>query len=226
VPIIDAMDGAATVFRANAWEKQGQLQTATKLLAQYMGVGGASGRSTLEAVVKGYEAFGLCQMSLTAAKSAYSKKAATSAAARAGGGTGGVLFVVGLGMIVLAVVMIVGAILGWGTGPAVIGPVIAGVIMTLIGHKLRTSAKRAQYLRTQGVQTQGRVASVSRTGTKINGVPMYAITVEISLPDKEPYQASAKMLLAPNNAAQLSPGMSLPVRVDPNNPQSILLELD
>lgn len=225
VPIMDAMDAIATVLRANAWEKLGNMQQAVEVLQQYMGEGGASGRMTIKAVIDNYASWNLCQQCLAAAEAGYAQKASATAAARAGGGVGPMLFYLGLMMLVGALVAVVLLIFGYSTGGVIPGPLIAGVIMTLIGRGIKKAAEKAAYLRTHGIQTMGKVLQVSRTGTKINNVPQYQITLQITLEGSQ-HQVSTKMLMDPSSAGQFKAGLSLPVRVDPKDPQSVMLELD
>lgn len=228
VPIVDAMDALATLLRANAWEKQGRLDNAEALLKDYMGEGAASGRMSLQRLMKAYEPLQLCQKSFASAQAGYAEQASSQASAMAGGWVGTMLY--GMGIVFLSAVFVL-VVLGIVTGNAnyfvpCIGLGIAGAVTFFLGRGMHRAAKKARYLRVHGISTTGTVVNVATTGTKVNNVPQYKVTLSIQLEGKQPYQASTRLLMPPHLASQMSSGAQLPVRVDPNDPQSVLLELD
>ena len=226
VPIMDAMDAAATAFRANALERIGDFQGATACLQQYMGAGGASGRMAMQGVIARYAQWNLCQQTMQAAQSQYAQRASSAAAARSGGGIGVLFFYIGLLTLAGGVIAMVLAIFGIGSFFTAPTPLIIGVVFTLVGRGIKNSAAKAAYLREHGISCKGSVVGIQRTGVKINNVPQFNITVQVMRDGQAPYNASAKMLLPPGSAGQFKPGLVLPVRVDPNDPQAIMIELD
>lgn len=86
--------------------------------------------------------------------------------------------------------------------------------------------KRAAYHRAHGKMATATVVNLALTGTRVNNVPQYKVTLKIQLDDQAPYEAKTKLLLNAHSAAQLNAGLQLPARVDPQDPQSVLLELD
>lgn len=226
VPIMDAMDAGATVFRANAWERKGNIQAAAGLLQQYMGAGGASGRAAIKGVIDRYAGWNLCQQSFTGAEAQYSQHASAKAAAQASGGIGPIFFYLGILMLAGSGIGLVVGLISGRFIAGVLGPLIAGGVFTVIGFNAKKSAAKAARLRTHGIQTHGKVVGVQRTGVKINNSPQFRITLEISIEGAGTYQASTTMLMARGQAGQFKQGLSLPVRVDPDDPQSFILELD
>ena len=246
VPIMDAMEAIAVILRANAWERLGQLQVATQQLSQYMGAGGASGRGALTRVLEAFSqsSWQMAPGAYQAASATYTRAAGNAAAAGAGGMVGKIFYWVGLFNLVVGILLAIGSIafvvlaltafpalvggipgVALGGGIAAFTMIIIGVVFFLVGRAFVKGAAKAKRIRTSGVPARGQIVSVQPTGVRVNKVPQVSITVSVQLPGRPPYEARAKMLLQPMAMAQLTPGRAVPLRVDPQNPQEILIEL-
>lgn len=233
VPIMDAMDAMAVVLRASAWEQLGHVDVASQQISQYMGEGGASGRTTLQRVIGNFakQNWNLCQGSFQTANAAYSQEAGKVAASRASGGIGLPFLVLGLLMTIGTIIFVVAALtvvpemvmgipgVGGGVG-------LTGIIFTIVGYFAFRASRQALRLRMHGLQATGQIVSVEGTGTRINNVPQMRVTVLVQLPNQAPYQAATKMLLHPHMASQLAPGSAVSLRVDPDDGSKILIESD
>ncbi|MCA9492392.1 MAG: hypothetical protein KC621_20810 [Myxococcales bacterium] len=100
-----------------------------------------------------------------------------------------------------------------------------GLIFWLLGRGLRNSAKRAERLRLHGRRGTAQVLGWSSTGVTINDVPQMSIQLRVELPDAEPYEAEATMLLPSHELAALR-GATVPVRVSPDDRNQVLIETD
>ncbi len=235
VPIMDATDGLCTVLRANAWERQGDVERAKEQLKAHMEACGATGQALVTTIVEGFATTGqtLCARSLPLADAEYSRVAAK----RAGGiGAGVGLYLMGMSVLMLAAVLagVVAALLGVDLSFLDMEPseywisfgVTGGMslIPFAIGFNLRRSARRAERLRLHGVRGKGRIVSIARTGVTINDVPQHRLTLTIQLEGRPPYEASTKMLLPESTLAHFTPGTQLNVRVDPEDKTSVLVE--
>jgi hypothetical protein len=237
VPIEDASDDVCATFRANAWEKLGRPDTAVMLLRERMSVGGGSGRQTIQRVCELYADWHLCTMSYPQAAAGYAAVAGQHAARRASGGIHVVFVPLGLlmligGVICLAILPLgIAGILdldgGGYLGLGITGATLAfmGVVFFGIGITMKKSAEKAAWLRVHGIATTGRIQSVSPTGLSINDVPQVVFTVLVELPDRPPYQAHVKALMS-GGIGRLAGGGSVPLRVHPQNPNEVLIELD
>ncbi|MBI5499905.1 MAG: hypothetical protein HY907_06655 [Deltaproteobacteria bacterium] len=228
VPIMDAYDILAAILRANAWERAGQLQGAVVVLQETMQKAGAQGRLAIEQILQANAEWNWCAASFPAANAAHAVEAGHHAAASQGGGVGTFLVIFGILMLLGAGGAIVagasgGGMMGYSWA---LGPGIAGVVMLLVGLPMRASGKRAARLRLHGRRAVGRVLGIQSTGVRINNVPQVRLHLQVELEGVAPYQASTKLLLSPMAAAQLQPGAAVPVRVDPANPQDLILETD
>lgn len=237
VPIEDACDEVCAVFRANAWEKLGRPDVAAGLLRRSLSSGGGKGRMVVDRVIQLYGEWRLCAQSYPQANAGHAQVAAGMAAKRASGGIHVVFVPLGIlmflgGLVMIAAILLaaidvldisVHAWLGLGiTGGTFL---LMGVIFGGIGFAMKKSAERAAWLRLNGVSATGVVQSISPTGLSINNVPQMQFTFLVELPGRAPYPASAKMLLN-GRVAGLSAGGRLPLRVDPRNPQEIMIETD
>ncbi len=239
VPIADSLDSICDVLRANALEKTGKGPEAVEALVQAMKKGRAS-VETIARIKEGYKSLGLVERSLPAARARIDEAAAQRAAAASGGSIAGAFTIVGvvealigLGLGVAAALDLAGIVPvfgGSGAGSAH-GAAVAGGVMTLMGigfiaggRMAHRRAQKARKLRLEGIEAQGRVISVEPTGTRIDNVPQFEISVSVSLPGKPPYDASTKVLLPQNAAAGLTPGTVVHIRVDPLDPGVILVE--
>ncbi|GAB4207117.1 MAG: hypothetical protein OHK0013_24440 [Sandaracinaceae bacterium] len=248
VPIQDALDEAATLVRANAFEKMGNVQTAVQLLRDRMGRSSAFGRQALEQFARIYPSLGLCAASLPQAFAQHGAVAAKSAASRAGGSVGWILIAAGVGSVVftgviMAVTMLPMAALPFSQGmPTGAGLAIGATelfvcgivgattllplgIMGALGWAFVKRSREAAFLRQHGVPAQGTIHTLEGTGARINGVPMVKVGLSYVGP-QGPQQASAEMLMPFHLQAQLVPGAQVPLRVHPKDPSKVLIEME
>lgn len=234
VPIEDASDDVCAVFRANAWEKLGNVQQAIVLLRQRFAAGGGSGRQVIGQVIQLYANWSLCAMSYPQAMAGHNEAAGRVAATRASGGIHLVFVPIGALMLIAGVVMLLlvflsiaelvpideNALGGLGAGGGTL--TLMGFIFGGIGWALRASAKKAAWLRQNGLPAQGQVQGMSPTGMSINDVPMMQYDILVSIPGRPPYQASTRALLG----GRIPVGGMVALRVHPQNPQEIVVETD
>jgi len=243
VPIADAWDPTAAVFRANALERLGDMQAAVTALRARMGKENHHGRAAMQKVIEAHPQLQLCPQSFQMAQAGHSQTAAVSASRSADGGIGSIFFYLGLALTIGGLFLSLGitaasavpalmsgddigavfsgAFAGGITGISVL-PI--GIIFTAVGFFLRKKAKRAAWLRINGISAEGRVRGYSATGTRINNVPVVQVEIEVHHTSAAPYVASLRQLLTPNLAIQLQPGATVPLRVHPQDPADIILE--
>ncbi|MGE0787235.1 MAG: hypothetical protein AB7S26_16305 [Sandaracinaceae bacterium] len=247
-PIADTWDPTAAVLRANALERLGDVQAAVTALRSRMGKESQGGRATMEAIVRAHAQLQLCAQSFPIAMQGHAQHAAQHAASRTGGGIGSIFYFVGIGImgfgvllaVGLSVPMMLGGLFGGGGGMeggligmgsglfsgfmALVTTVPLGLIFAVIGHRFREKAKRAAWLRVNGIACQGRIRGVSPTGVSINDVPVVRVEVEVLHPSVAPYVASFEQLYGSDIASVMQPGGTVPIRVHPQQPTEIILE--
>lgn len=195
VPIDDMMDGIATVLRANAWERQGNLPAAEAVLTKYMARGGHG--QVIEGIIAALPAsMGLCQQSIHVARGKV-REAAADRAAGAGGGAiiGWMLLLLGGGIpLVVLVVSIAGGEFEWPMLFMLLFPAIFGSM----GFRMIRATNRAKTIAKTGIHGKGKIVAANTTGTRINNVPVIEIVVAVEVPGHAPRQASQKRLMYPN----------------------------
>ncbi|MBX3270510.1 MAG: hypothetical protein KF729_09630 [Sandaracinaceae bacterium] len=244
VPIADAWDPTAAVFRANALERVGDLEGAVTALRARLARESHGGRVTMQRIIDGHPQLQLCAQSWPLASAGHTQVAAREASNAADGGIGAVFFWLGIVLVVGGVIVPLGIALavalpgllrGEGLAELVLGGGIAGTVVVSvaplglifggIGYFLRRNAKQAAWLRINGTPAQATVRDFGPTGTVINGVPLVRVTVEVRHPQHGPYVASFRQLMSASVAPHLRHGATVAVRVHPEDPQKIMLEL-
>ena len=88
---------------------------------------------------------------------------------------------------------------------------------------LKRHAQASKILQS-GMSGQAQVLSVQETGTRLNDQPEIAFVLMVQLPGRAPYQAQATSVMSQLLLARVQPGMTVPVKVDPANPQSVAID--
>ncbi len=254
VPIADSLDEAAAVVRANALEKLGDVPGAISVLKDRMARSSAFGRQALETFARVYPSLGLCAVSLPQAMAQHTQVAVQGASARAGGNTGMILIVVGVlsalfTLVIAAVTMIPMAAIpfGVGAGTGSEGGILAGLavggtelfvcfiigvttilplgFVGFLGYRLMARGREAAWLRQHGISATAQVRSLQSTGTRINHVPLMRVTVSYQTP-QGPRESSTDMLMPMHLQVQLVPGATVPIRIHPQDPGKMVIEMD
>ena len=84
-------------------------------------------------------------------------------------------------------------------------------------------AQKSQHLMANGRQGTATVAAVRQTGTFVNENPQVEMDLDVSVEGLEPYRVTHRQVLAMIAIPQFQPGAQVPVRVDPQDPQSLIV---
>jgi hypothetical protein len=97
------------------------------------------------------------------------------------------------------------------------------LVLTLLAD----AGNRSRILR-EGETGVGRVTDVTFTGMRINQQPVYRVTMEVFTRDRPPYQATVNKRSGYYGIAgpQFGVGSLLPLKIDPRNPQKMLVDDD
>jgi len=215
VPIHDSMDAIATVLRANAWEKMGNVDAARAVLGAFMSRGGLA--AVVESVVKSMPRdWQVCAQSMTGAQQDVRKAVATRASSGASL-FGWIFLLAGCVPLVIFIVLIIS---GEFVGP-MLTMLIFPIVFGSIGIKSILSAGRAKEIAANGLRGRAKILGVSPTGTRINGVPMMRFELEITVEGRPPVRASATKLMYPQNLA----GAEIGVIWHPKYPDDAVMEI-
>lgn len=89
--------------------------------------------------------------------------------------------------------------------------------------QMANDGQKAQYLMQAGRVGSATVSAVRQTGTFVNNNPECELALQVVLDGGEPYGVTHRQVLAMVALPGFQPGASVPVRVDPNNPQSLII---
>jgi len=240
VPIMDSMEPLCLLLRANALERLGEVELAAEHVTALMMAGGGAGRRMVTEMVKRYEDWGLCKQSYVLAQAKFAAAASQVSASTASGGIGPIFYFLGLAMLIpgllgglifmlqsLGLDSVVGMVpsgLREGLAAVALPFIISGIVMTAIGRNARQAAAKAAHIRVHGIPAVATVVGLERTGTTVNDVPQMRIRLSVQLQGKVPYEAAVKMYLDAHQLAAYAQGSQVSVRVDPGNPQDLVIE--
>jgi uncharacterized Zn finger protein (UPF0148 family) len=232
IPISDENDAVCGVLRANAHEHLGRVDQAKTLLRQ-LAQNPAIPAGTINEIVERYRSLQI----VVCEKSYPEIKAQLAAKTRKGRG------VIGRVLSILALLIGAGSLsLHWLRLPFVPdteefrgGALTVGLILLVWGatgftvmYVLRAllggSADREQLLKS-GVPAKAEIVGIQPTGWKINNVPQYKLSLQITYAGKEPYQISQKVMMPSNQVQYFQPGVTLGAKVDPKKPKKVALEM-
>jgi hypothetical protein len=88
---------------------------------------------------------------------------------------------------------------------------------------LAEQQQRAQMLMASGIVGQATIDSISDTGMTVNENPEVELGLTVTIPGKDPYQATLKQVISRLTIASFQPGATVPVRVSPDDPQVLMI---
>jgi hypothetical protein len=210
VPIADAMDAMASIFRANAFELLGDVASAQQVLRELPSA------ELLTAVQGRFPHLSLCARAAAGYQQSARIAAGDKAAQRAGAIGKLVGFVlIGSGLFTLFISVVVGAATGSIFGA--IMPCFIAFALVAVGAVLvvraKKSAEKARWLAQNGLALRARIVNAELTGTRINHVPLMRFHLQVHGP-QGPYAASFTQLAREHEVALLL-GKEIGVRANP-----------
>jgi len=109
--------------------------------------------------------------------------------------------------------MLTGAILGG-----------VGVILLVIGLLWMRSAAKKDRISATGVAGTGQIMGLGQTGMTVNDQPQVELDLLVTIPGRSPYRAKVKEIVPLIMLNRLQG--TLPVRVDPAHPETIIVQWD
>ena len=93
------------------------------------------------------------------------------------------------------------------------------MIRYIIGRFNRKARRLIQY----GILGTAEIISMKETGTTMNNAPQVEFSLKVSVPGREPYTAVMKDYISLVDLAALQQGSTVDVRVDPDDPGSMMI---
>ncbi len=89
---------------------------------------------------------------------------------------------------------------------------------------LQEDMQAQQALLQTGTPAAGTIKSFQDTGTLVNFNPQVVIELDVEADGQAPYSVQTSTAVPQTMLAQLTPGNRLAIRVDPSNPQNIVID--
>lgn len=80
-------------------------------------------------------------------------------------------------------------------------------------------------IRDTGFSALARVLEIWETGVRVNDNPVVGFRLEVMLDDGSAYEAVTKIVVSILHIPQVQPGAVLPVKVDPEDPSRVALDI-
>ena len=219
VPINDAYDTVCAVFRAHCHELMGNHDMAQR---QLQAVASTPQKiAGIEEIVRATPQIPLVQQTLPKVKQFVTQMHQNAIVTKSG---------INVGKMVIF--PIVGSFVAIGASGAasefldpplsnilpgvIIAVVVIGSIAMTFGQVLKGPRLRKQLMQ-NGIEGSAQLMSVTQTGTRVNDQPMLKLHMLVHLPGQQPYAVIHNEIVAQIRLAQVQPGISLPVRVDPKD---------
>jgi hypothetical protein len=128
----------------------------------------------------------------------------------------------------LAAVFVVGALLepiltfGFLLTSAILGATGLGLVW--FGLRARRSAADADRIASTGLAGTATITGLTQTGMSLNDQPQVEMELLVSIPGRAPYAATRKEFVPLILLGRLSSGLPLAVKVDPADPQRLIID--
>jgi hypothetical protein len=101
-----------------------------------------------------------------------------------------------------------------------------GVLLFVIGIGMARSSGRRRAVLQSGLPGMATVTALSDTGVTINDSPLANIQFLVQVPGRAPYPVTKRMTLPRLMVGRVAPGVTVPVKVDPTDPEEIVIDWD
>jgi hypothetical protein len=108
--------------------------------------------------------------------------------------------------------------------PILIGPIWLAVVAGLAIYAVRQARKgrHEQWLWRNGLRGKGTLVTAS-SGALINDQPLMTLELDLDVPGQEPRRVKRRLIISAFAAHLMQPGLVLPVYVNPQDPDDILV---
>jgi hypothetical protein len=110
---------------------------------------------------------------------------------------------------------------GFGGGLRALRDATSNATQTLA--EMQREAAVANHLAIHGVPGRAIITAIEDTGMSVNDNPRVELTLEVTIGDEAPYTATHTQVISRIAVAGFQPGATVPVRVDPADPQSLII---
>jgi hypothetical protein len=90
-------------------------------------------------------------------------------------------------------------------------------------RRMQAEAEKTRHLERNGRSGTATITALRRTGTFVNENPEIEMDLQVSVDGMAPYPATCRQVFATLAAPRYHPGATVPVKVDPSEPTSLIL---
>jgi hypothetical protein len=101
---------------------------------------------------------------------------------------------------------------------------ITGAVLLVVGLLLMRGAAKKDRISASGVAGTGQIMGVTQTGALINNQPQVELDLLVTIPGRSPYRAKVREIVPLIMLSRLQG--TLPVRVDPTEPEAVVIQWD
>jgi hypothetical protein len=101
---------------------------------------------------------------------------------------------------------------------------VTGLLLAMWARRWQRGYAEAQRIKATGVPGTARILSMRQTGVYMNEQPQIELTLEVTSSMQGPYQVVMKEYVPMMLLGTLTSGAPLPVKVDPANPNTVIIE--
>jgi hypothetical protein len=101
---------------------------------------------------------------------------------------------------------------------------VTGLVLILIGMRVRKSSAATDEILSGGMAGTAQITGLTQTGMYLNEQPQVSMDLLINLPGRPPYPATRREFVPLILLGRLTSGQPLPVRVDPADPQKVVID--
>ncbi len=112
----------------------------------------------------------------------------------------------------------------WGWLTIIGSSVVPAFIIILLAIRASAATKGTK-LRATGMAAQATVLEVQPTSTEIGNELVVVLTLEVDPPAGSPYEVQIKAAVHPVNIPRIQPNQKVPVKIDPDDPEHVALDI-
>lgn len=101
---------------------------------------------------------------------------------------------------------------------------LTGLALLGVDQWLAARRRRAGRLRAAGMRGSATILSVSDSNVTINNDPMINMRLQVNIPNHAPYEVTKRQVVSRIAVGQFMPGAVLPVLVDPEDPDDVMID--
>lgn len=99
-----------------------------------------------------------------------------------------------------------------------------GVIFTAVGFFFVRSQGQSDKILATGIPGSATIVGLDSTSMYVNNQPVAKLTLNVQLPGRAPYTVEKREVIPLLALGMIQPGSSIPVAVDPTNPQKVVID--